>query len=346
MVQPTYFGTLANGDQVELIHLENGQISCNILTFGATLHSLYVPDRDGNVRDVVLGYDDLTGYLTNDGYFGAIAGRYANRIAKGRFSLNGKEYVLNCNDGNNHLHGGSIGLSHRIWNVESMTADSVCLSLHSEDMDEGYPGTLEVRATYKLSKNILSVHYDAISDQDTLCNLTNHAYFNLAGHDSGNILDQQLLIHATQYVPTDAESIPLGMLADVAGTPMDFRTAHTIGERINDSFIQLAQASGYDHNYCLDEKEGLHPVATANAEKSGITMNVRSTLPGVQLYTGNFLRIPRSGKNGAIYTVNQGFCLETQFYPDSPNQSAFPSSVLPANQRYCHTTEFEFSSEA
>lgn len=339
------FGVAPGGEAVERITLSNGSLTCSVLTLGAMLQSLMVPDRTGAPLDVVLGCDTVADCLTvADGYLGAVVGRYANRIAKGRFTLNGREYALARNNGENHLHGGPTGFSTRVWAVEDLAADRVTLSLLSPDGDEGYPGALTVNVTYALEGSALRIHYRATSDQDTVCNLTNHAFFNLSGHASGDVLDQQVQLFAARYTPTDAESIPTGALERVEGTPMDLRELTPIGAHIGDPFPQLTMARGYDHNYVLDGPAGvLRPAALAWSPKTGVALAVDTTLPGIQLYSGNYLTPGLPGKGGAVYGPRHGFCLETQFFPDSPNQPAFPSSVLRAGETFDHTTVFSFS---
>lgn len=338
------FGTTRGGEPVELLSLDNGTISCEILTFGATLRTLTVPDREGKPVDVVLGYDHLSDYETRDGYLGAVVGRYANRIAKGQFSLNGKTYSLAVNNGPNHLHGGIVGYSYRVWTVEELTPQKAVLTLESPDGEEGYPGALSLRVTYALEGSALSLHYEALAHGDTVCNLTNHSYFNLAGQGSGSVLDQTLSLCASRYTPADETSIPYGTLESVEGTPMDFRTPTPIGARIEDDFEQLKLGHGYDHNYVVDGSVGtLRPTARAFSPKTGIVMETETTLPGMQLYTANFLPEGCPGKSGASYGPRHAFCLETQFFPDSPNQPVFPSTLLRAGVRYDHTTRFRFS---
>ena len=338
------FGVTRSGDPVELLTLDNGTLSCELLTFGAALRTLTVPDREGRWVDVVLGYDSLSDYETRDGYLGAVVGRYANRIAKGQFSLNGRTYSLAVNNGPNHLHGGIVGYSYRVWTVEELTPQKAVFTLESPDGEEGYPGALSLRVTYALEGSALSLHYEALAQGDTVCNLTNHSYFNLAGQGSGPVLDQLLSLSASRYTPADATSIPCGTLDPVEGTPMDFRTPVPIGARIEADFEQLKLGNGYDHNYVVDGPAGtLRPAARAVSPKTGIAMEVETTLPGVQLYTANFLEEGRPGKGGALYGPRHAFCLETQFFPDSPNQPAFPSTLLRAGERHDHTTRFVFS---
>lgn len=340
------FGTTPDGETVSVISLDNDMISCKVLTYGATLHSLCVPDRSGNPVDVVLGYDTLREYMVNDGYLGATVGRFANRIAGARFSLNGKEYLLTANDGANHLHGGRTGFSHRIWTPVCCTCDSVTLALTSSDGEEGYPGNLHIKVTYAIHNDTLLIRYHAVSDADTPCSLTNHSYFNLSGHNSGPVLDQTIQIFAQSYTPTDSQSIPLGMAAPVEGTPMDLRKPVRIGEHIDDDFSQLVQGHGYDHNYVLDGAENtLRPAAVAASEKTGITMRVYTTQPGVQLYTANFLAEGRRGKGSCTYGPRHAFCLETQHFPDSPNQKGFPCAILKRNGEYTHTVKFVFGAK-
>lgn len=338
------FGTTPQGRQVDLLTLDNGQISCRILTLGATLQALEVPDGQGRKADVVLGYDTLTEYLENDGYLGAVVGRYANRIAGGRFSLNGRDYTLAVNNGPNHLHGGLVGYSHRVWQVAELTDTQAVLTLDSPDGEEGYPGHVQVQVTYALSGTSLTIHYQAVTDADTPCNLTNHAYFNLSGHDSGNAMDQELQLRAASYTPTDETSIPLGTVEPVEGTPMDFRALTPLGARIDAPFRQLQLGNGYDHNYAVQGEAGtLRPCATALSRRSGIVMEVETTSPGVQLYTANFVPQGRKGKGGCAYGPRHAFCLETQFFPDSPNQPAFPDALLRPGKPFDHTTRFTFS---
>ena len=348
MMQPSRqnFGTTPAGELVELLTLDNGRLSCQILTFGATLRALLVPDREGRPVDVVLGYETLEEYRNQDAYLGAVVGRYANRIAKGKFTLNGQEYTLAVNNGPNHLHGGIEGFSYKVWNVEELTCDRAVLTLESADGEEGYPGTLRVKVTYALEENALSIRYQANSDRDTPCNLTNHAYFNLDGQGAGAVLEQEIAICAQCYTPTDADSIPLGTVEPVEGTPMDLRILTPIGACIDKPFIQLIQGRGYDHNYVVNGPLGqLRPAAQARSAATGIKMDVETTLPGVQFYTANFLEEGRAGKQGAVYAPRHGFCLETQFYPDSPNQPGFPSCILKAGDTFAQETRFVFLTE-
>lgn len=313
------------------VELNNGCLCCSILPFGATLQSLRVPDREGKARDVVLGYDTQAAYERNDGYLGATVGRFANRIGSARFSLNGREYRLRANEGENQLHGGIVGFSHRLWTVEEKTGTHAVFSLLSPDGDEVYPGNLRVRVSYTLEGAALRILYEAQSDADTVCSLTNHSYFNLSG--CGSVAEQELMIFADHYTPVDAALIPTGEITPVAGTALDFRTLRPIG-------------SGYDHNFVLRGEPGtLRPAAFARCAESGITMTVSSTMPGLQLYTAGVLT-ERPGKGGSVYKPGWGFCLETQFFPDAPNQPAFSSPLLRAGERYEHETVFAFDIEA
>ena len=338
------FGRTPAGETVELLTLDNGVLNCEIITYGASIRTLRVPDRDGNPVDVVLGYEDLAEYLKEGGHLGAVVGRYANRIAGGHFTLDGQEYHLFCNNGPNHLHGGKAGYSKRVWTVESVGENEAALTIDSPDMDEGYPGHLTARITYRLNGNALELHYEAATDKATVCNFTNHAYFNLSGQDSGPVLEQEISLNASRYTPADRTGIPVG-IADVEGTPMDLRRPTPIGAHIRDSFEQIAQFGGYDHNFIVDGEPGtMRPAARARSYRTGIVMEVETDLPAVQLYTANSLSV-RPGKEGAVYSALHAFCLETQHYPDSPNQPAFPSTVLRPGETYDHTTRFVFTTE-
>ena len=343
----TPFGTAPGGEPVFLIKLDNGIISCEIITFGATIRSVVVPDHNGNPVDVVLGYDTLEEYVHNGGYLGATIGRFANRIAGGSFQLNGHTYKLEANNGRNHLHGGRKGFSHRVWHITNTEEVSVTLSLFSPDGEEGYPGNLTCSAQFALEDNSLVIRYQAKSDQDTLCNLTNHSYFNLAGHNSGSALDQSIQIFARNYTPSNPESIPYGTIEPVAGTSMDFRSPTPIGAHIQEDFDQLNNARGYDHNYVIDGAIGvLRAAAKAYSLTTGITLEAETTLPGVHFYTANFIPKRCHGKSGCSYGPQHAFCLETQFFPDSPNQPTFPSAVLKAGDKYTHCTVFRFTSKS
>lgn len=338
------FGSTPDGRTVHRICLQNGSLSCEVITYGATLRTLLVPDREGRPVDVVLGYDTLAQYLSENGYLGATVGRVANRIARGSFVLNGQHYSLPLNDGNNHLHGGPDGFSHRIWTIDQVSEASVTLSLTSPDADQGYPGTLTATSEYALLDNALLIRHTAVSDKDTLCSLTNHSYFNLAGHNSGSATDQRIQIFADTYTPSDSALIPLGILSAVEGTPMDLREMIPINAHISDPDPQLRQARGYDHNYAVNGPWGtLRPAAIAAADRTGIVMQVDTTLPGIHFYTGNYLNPGRIGKGGCAYGPHHGFCLETHYYPDAVHNPDFPSPVLPAGKTYSHETLFRFA---
>ncbi len=339
----TVFGNMPDGTQVDLVTLRDGQFTCEIITYGGAVRSLTVPDRDGNPVDVALGFDTLEGYLAQDKFLGALVGRYANRIGGAKFSLNGTEYPLAVNDGPNALHGGVAGFDKQVWTVDELTDNTVTLSLVSPHMQEGYPGTLQVWVTYTLADGALSLDYRGTCDQDTVFNPTNHSYFNLSGHGSGSVEGQYIQLNASRYTPTVPGSIPTGEIAPVDGTPMDLRAAQPIGARIDEPFEQLALAGGYDHNWAVDGWDGaLRPAASAWSQDTGIVMEVSTTLPGVQFYAGNYLDGCPAGKGGAPYAKRHGFCLETQFYPDSPNQPNFPSCVLRAGEEYHSATVYRF----
>jgi len=337
------FGVMPDGTPVERLTLRRGEVSCEIITYGGAVRSLAVPDRDGRPVDVALGFDTLEDYRNQDKYLGALVGRYANRIGGASFPLNGKTYPLAANNGANHLHGGLAGFSMRVWTVEALSGSTVTLSLFSPDGEEGYPGGLSVRVAYALTGDGLSIGYEAESDADTLCNLTNHTYFNLSGHDSGPVLDQEVQLLASAYTPADAGSIPTGELAPVEGTPMDLREMRPIGAGIDAGFEQLRLAGGYDHNWVIDGSAGtLRPAARAYSPKTGIRLEALTTQPGIQFYTGNFLGGCPRGKDGTPYNDRWGFCLETQNFPDAPHHGNFPSAVLRAGEKYSQKTVFRF----
>ena len=338
----TTFATMPDGSLVEELTLCAGPLRCSILTYGGAVRSLVVPDRDGNPVDVVLGFDSLEDYQAQTCYIGALIGRYGNRIGGAKFTLNGVEYSLFVNNSPNHLHGGAVGFDKQNWTVESLTDNQVVLSLVSPDGQENYPGTLTVTVTYTLTREGLSIAYRATTDADTLCNLTNHSYFNLSGHNSGSVAEQTISIAAQCYTPTDAGSIPTGEIASVAGTPMDLRIPVAMGAHWDDDFPQLVMAGGYDHNWVLDGQPGqLRCVATAHSPATGITMEVHTTTPGMQFYTGNFLDGCPAGKGGAAYANRCGFALETQNFPDAPHHDNFPSPVLKPGQEYKAETVYK-----
>ena len=346
------FGKTASGEQVDLYSLTNKKgMDVSITNFGATVVTLRVPDRAGKAADVVLGYDTLEGYENGKSYFGATVGRYANRIGGGKFSIDGKEYTLPKNDGNNTLHGGIVGFNKKIWKARELPANDAAvleLSYLSPDGEEGFPGNLSVKVVFTLpaNRNELKIDYTATTDKDTVLNLSNHSYFNLAGEGVGNILDQVLTLHAKQFTPVDKTLIPTGELRDVAGTPLDFNSATAIGKRINEDYEQLVFGKGYDHNWVLASGggKGLSIAAEAYEPKSGRMLKVLTTEPGVQFYSGNFLD-GSTGKGGKAYPRRSAFCLETQHFPDSPNHASFPSTLLTPNAVFQSHTVFRFSAQ-
>ena len=343
------FGTTPDGSAVDLYTLTNSSgIAVAVLTYGATIQQLWTPDRDGRKANVVLGFPVLADYLSHDGhYFGAIIGRYANRIANGRFVLDGVAYDVPRNDGTNSLHGGSAGFYKRVWQatVVPPTNDSVGLKLHytSPDGEMGYPGTLSVDVTYTLSSDdTLRLDYRAETDKPTVVNLTSHPYWNLAGEGAGTIYDHVLTLGADCYTPLDSTLIPTGEIARVAGTPLDFTSPVPIGARIWDGFPQLAIARGYDHNFVLerDDSTSLVLAARVHEPKSGRELEVFTTEPGIQLYSGNFLDGTLRGTSARAYEQGGGFALETQHFPDSPNHPEFPSTVLRPGDLFDSTTVY------
>lgn len=343
------FGKTEAGDQVELYTLTNSKgVAAAITNYGGILVSLKVPDRTGNLADVVLGFDGLDGYKAKHPYFGAIVGRYGNRIGKARFTLNGDGYTLARNDGENTLHGGIKGFDKALWNAKPLDGGrGLELTYLSKDGEEGFPGNLATTVTYSLNdENELKIDYSATADKDTVVNLTNHSYFNLAGQGEGDVLGHMMTISADRFTPVDAALIPTGELKPVQGTPFDFRTPHAIGERIGEKDAQIALGKGYDHNFVINRTgEGLALAARVTEPKSGRVMEVRTTEPGMQFYTGNFLDGSIRGKAGKVYQQRYGFCLETQHFPDSPNKPSFPSVVLKPGGRYHTTTVYKFSAE-
>jgi aldose 1-epimerase len=335
---------LVNGKPIEVFTLTNAAgVEVKAMTYGGIITSWRVPDRGGQVADIVLGYDDPAKYLQNNSpYFGAIVGRYGNRIAKAQFALDGRTYALAANDGANHLHGGRQGFDKVLWQGEALRGAGVAFSRTSVDGEEGYPGNLKVRVTYTLSdKNELVAAYEASTDKATPINLTQHTYFNLAGQGTGDILGHELRINADRYTPVDATLIPTGELAPVDKTPFDFRKPVAIGARIGSEHPQMQFGRGYDHNWVLARSgEGLSLAAEVYEPKSGRTLQVRTTEPGLQFYAGNFLDGTITGKDGRVYRHRYGFCLETQHFPDTPNKPTFPSTTLRPGQTYRSQTVF------
>jgi aldose 1-epimerase len=341
------FGKTAGQEAVDLYTLTNANgVEARIMTYGGTVVSLKAPDRNGKLADVVLGYESLEGYLKNSPYFGAIIGRYGNRIAKGAFSLNGHQYTLPKNDGENTLHGGIKSFDKVVWKakeVKNINGVGLSLSYLSKDGEEGFPGNLSVTVLYTLTnRNELKIDYSATTDKTTVVNLTHHSYFNLAGE--GSILSHELMIAADRFTPVDGGLIPTGELRMVKGGPMDFTRAAVIGARIDDNDEQLVLGKGYDHNWVLNNGTGrLALAARAYDPASGRVMEVYTTEPGMQFYTGNFLDGSITGKGGQVYKKRYGFCLETQHFPDSPNKPSFPSTVLKPGRKYRTTTVYKFS---
>jgi aldose 1-epimerase len=348
-IEKAPFGKTPSGESVSLYTLKNSSNArVQIMTYGGTVVSLKVPDRNGNVADIVLGYDTLDGYLKNSPYFGSIIGRYGNRIGRGQFSLGGKQYTLPKNNGENTLHGGIKGFDKVIWKAtEIKTKDGPGLSLSylSKDGEEGFPGNLSVTVVYTLTNNNeLRIEYSATTDKTTVVNLTHHSYFNLAGE--GSILQHELMINADRFTPVDAGLIPTGELRNVKGTPMDFTKSIAIGKRIDQQDEQLILGKGYDHNWVLNNSTGKLSIAARVYEPlTGRVMEVLTAEPGLQFYSGNFLDGTITGKGGHVYKQRFGFCLETQHFPDSPNKPAFPSTILNPGQQYKSTTIYRFSTQ-
>ena len=340
----TGFGTTKDGKEAHLYTLENKNgMKAYVSDFGAVLVSLLVPDQEGKAVDVVLGYDDAAGYEQGDAAVGAVVGRNANRIGGAGFELNGVSYELDKNDnGKNNLHSGLNYYHKRLWEVKYYEADHVSLMLHSPDGDQGYPGALDMHVTYTLDDdNTLTIHYEAVPDQDTVINMTNHSYFNLNGHDSGTVLNHKVTLNADFFTPADAESIPTGEIRSVEGTPMDFRAGRVLGDDIDADYEPLRFGSGYDHNWVLKNEGRFDKVAEAVSEKSGIVMEVYTDLPGVQIYTANFLD-NEPGKEGASYMRRGAVCFETQYYPDSVHHENFPQPVCRKGEKYDTRTAYRF----
>lgn len=345
------FGILPGGAQVSRFTLTNAKgMVVRILDFGGIIQEIHVPDREGRMADVALGFDTLAPYLTDSPYFGALVGRYGNRIAKGRFVLDGQAYQLPVNNGENHLHGGDIGFDKVLWAAE-IEGNSLVLRHSSPDGDQGYPGKLDATVRYSLSDdNEIVVHFHAVTDKPTPVNLTQHSYFNLHGValGGGDILDHVMTIDADQFVPVDAGAIPLGALAPVTGTPFDFRQPRTIGERIGQPDKQLRHGTGYDHCWVLNRAAGEHGLTRAVhvlEPASGRVLELWTREPGVQFYSGNFLDSTLTGKGGRAYEFRSGFAIEPQHFPDSPNQPDYPSTILRPGEVYETESRFKFSVE-
>ncbi|QDV51967.1 aldose epimerase family protein [Gimesia fumaroli] len=345
-------GEVEDFDSIKLYTLKNNAgMTVKVTNYGAIITSITVPDRNGKMADIALGYNCVEDYINavDKPYFGAIVGRYGNRIAKGQFTLNGKTYSLAKNNGENHLHGGIIGLDKVVWEATQVSPTKIELNYRAKDREEGYPGNLKIKVTYTLTnKNQLIVDYLATTDKATPINLTQHTYFNLKGEGAGNILDHELMLNASKYTPVDETLIPTGKLAPVAGTPFDFTSSKPIGRDINKDHQQLKFGGGFDHNWVLD-KSGKENQLTRAAKvfepESGRVLEISTTEPGIQFYCGNFLDGRLTGKSGKPYVHRGGFCLETQHFPDSPNQPNFPSTILKPGEEYKSTTVFQFSTK-
>ncbi|MBO8131543.1 MAG: galactose mutarotase [Candidatus Marinimicrobia bacterium] len=343
------FGTF-NGKDVFLYTLKNNNdMAVKITNYGGILVSIFVPDKNGKLVDVLAGFDSLDDYIADDSFFGIVVGRFANRIKKGRFTLDGKEYQLTINNGENHLHGGKNHFGKKLWDARTVSDDScvsLVLSLDSPDGEEGYPGNLHAKVTYSLFKdrNELKISFKATTDKPTIVNMTSHGYFNLSGSFDNTILNHQLMIDADYFTPTNKELIPTGELRDVTGTPMDFRKPKQIGQDIDKDYEPLKFAGGYDHNWVLNSYNGqIRKVVELYSPESGINMELLTDQPGIQFYSGNFLDGTKKGKGGVKYNFRTSLCLEPQNFPDAPNHPNFPSAVLRPGETYTHTTIFKFS---
>lgn len=346
-VTKTAYGTTPDGTAVDLYTLKSEGIEASIMTYGARVVSISTADRDGKMANVVLGYSALDGYLADKTtYFGAIVGRYGNRIALGKFSIDGHQYQVPVNNNANSLHGGTVGFDKLVWQGRAVEG-GVEMTLVSKDGDQGYPGTLTAHVRYTVHHGALRIDYSVSTDKATVVNLTNHSYFNLAGDGKGTILGEELMLPADKYTPVDAGLIPTGVLAPVEGTPFDFRKSTVIGARIHDNNEQLKIAGGYDHNWVLRGKNGeVKTAARVYDPASGRVLTVTTTEPGVQFYSGNFLDGAKFGKAQEGHVKNSGLCLETQHYPDSPNHPDFPTTVLKPGEVRHSTTTFTFSTQA
>jgi aldose 1-epimerase len=345
MVTTENFGTF-EGNEVSLFTLTNKKGDVIKLTnYGAAIVEINVPDRDGNKANVTFGYETFEGYLAGDAYFGKVVGQYANRVANGKFTLDEVEYTLALNNGPNSLHGGPTGWHSRAWTAEVLKNTdfpAVKFTYSKPDMEEGYPGNVVAEVVYTWTdENEIIMDYKVTTDRRTVINITNHAYFNLHGTGNGDILDHEAVIRASAFTPVDSTLIPTGELRPVEGTPFDFRTPHLIGERIGEDYDQLLLGGGYDHNYVLDNLEEVD--AEVYDPSTGRVIQVITDQPGVQLYTGNFLDGTQTGRGGKVYQYRSGFCLETQHYPDSPNQASFPSVILTPEEPFLSSTTYRFS---
>lgn len=341
------FGKTGNNEEAHLYTIGNDKgMSARISDFGATLVRLFVPDGKGNTIDVVHGYDDPAGYERGDGGFGATVGRNANRIGGALFEINGVTYHLDKNDNGNNLHSGMKYYHKRMWEVEEYEGDHIRFHLLSPDGDQGYPGTLDVHVTYTVdNENTLNIHYEAVPDQDTIVNMTNHSYFNLNGHDSGTVLNHKVTLNADSFTPADEESIPTGEIRSVAGTPMDFRAGRILGKDIDADYEPLRFGGGYDHNWVLKNAGKFDKVAEVASDKSGLVMEVYTDLPGVQMYTANFLD-NEPGKDGVSYIKRSAVCLETQYYPDAIHHENFPGPICKKGEKYDTCTAYRFLTQS
>ena len=344
MISKASFGMTSEGEEAFLYTLTSEKgMTIKVTNYGATLCSVLLQDKDGNVRDVVLGYDDISGYDKKSGtYFGATVGRNANRIANASFQMNGKMYSLEKNNGEHNLHSGSDGFSYRLWEEKNLTANSVTFKLHSPDGDQGYPNAVDVELTYIVNDNKICIIHSARSEEKVFLNMTNHSYFNLDGHESGNILEHQIWIDSDAYVESDKDLIPTGRIVNVENTPMDFRQLKKIGSNIQDDYEALVLGNGYDHCWVLKNDKAFEKIALLHSEKSGITMEVYTDMPGVQLYTGNFIQNEK-GKQGVVYQKNQGVCFETQYFPNAINVPEFEIATVEKDKRFCSATVFKFN---
>lgn len=342
------FDSTINGKKTTLFILKNkNNATAAITNYGGKIVSFFVPDKDGKPTDVVLGYKNITDYVNGkQAYFGALIGRYGNRIGKGKFTLEGKQYQITLNNNGNALHGGTHGFNSKVWDAKQLNDHSLQLNYVSKDGEEGFPGTLNVKVIYTLTDdNELKIDYEATTDKTTVLNLTNHAFFNLNGEGSGDILGHKLILNADKFTPVDATLIPTGKLDPVEGTPFDFRKEKTIGQDIEAQNEQIKNGKGFDHNFVLIRKSstGLEPAATVTGDKTGIVMDVTTQEPGIQFYSGNFLTGEDIGITGKAYPFRSSFCLETQHFPDSPNQPSFPTTTLKPGQTYKTTSVYKFS---
>lgn len=345
-LQISEFGKNVQGCEAHLYMLknENGMMAA-VSDYGATLVQLFVPDKEGKLRDVVLGYDDPAGYEKSDTFFGAIVGRNANRIGGASLEINGTKYVLEQNDNGNNLHSGTDFYNNRMWQVTEQEDSRLTFVLHSPDGDQGYPGTLDMKVTYELTEdNELHLTYEAVPDKDTIINMTNHSYFNLNGHDDGNVLLHTITMDADYFTRANEESIPTGELVDVTGTPMDFRQGRVIGKDIDSAYEAIQFGQGYDHNWVLKNEGKFVKVAEVEGNKSGIVMEVLTDLPGIQIYTANFVG-GEQGKDGAVYERRSAVCFETQYFPDAVHHENFVSPICKAGERYHTETAYRFGVE-